>query len=93
MLRITSDARPIDRVETKIGVEREPVPARTNRDVQPSLTKDVDMVKAGTARIAQRAEIDAARVLEIRNALEAGELPFDAGKIARLMSRYHGRGA
>jgi negative regulator of flagellin synthesis FlgM len=35
-------------------------------------------------------EIDAARVAEIRAALERGELGFDAGKLAQLIERYHG---
>lgn len=35
-------------------------------------------------------EIDQARVAELREALAQGKLPFDAGKLAGLIDRYHG---
>jgi len=33
---------------------------------------------------------DAARVAELRDALSKGELPFDAGRLAGLIQRFHG---
>nr|MBN3727284.1 flagellar biosynthesis anti-sigma factor FlgM [Burkholderia sp. Ac-20379] len=46
------------------------------------------------AHAAQRAmpDIDAARVEQIRAALAAGEIPFDAGRLAAAISRFHGGG-
>lgn len=35
-------------------------------------------------------EIDQAKVNALREALARGELPFDAGKLAGLIDRYHG---
>ncbi len=35
-------------------------------------------------------EIDESRVAELRDALARGDIPFDAGKLAGLISRYHG---
>lgn len=35
-------------------------------------------------------DIDLKRVAELREALAAGKLPFDAGKLAGLIDRYHG---
>ena len=35
-------------------------------------------------------EIDHARVAELRDALAKGELPFDAGRLAGLIQRFHG---
>lgn len=35
-------------------------------------------------------EIDGARVAALRDALARGEVRFDAGKLAGLISRYHG---
>ncbi|WP_079434079.1 flagellar biosynthesis anti-sigma factor FlgM [Zoogloea sp. LCSB751] len=35
-------------------------------------------------------EIDQAKVDALREALAKGELPFDAGKLAGLIDRYHG---
>jgi negative regulator of flagellin synthesis FlgM len=35
-------------------------------------------------------DIDHARVAELRDALAKGELPFNAGKLAGLIQRFHG---
>jgi negative regulator of flagellin synthesis FlgM len=40
--------------------------------------------------LADMPEIDQAKVLALRDALARGELPFDAGKLAGLIDRYHG---
>ncbi|MEK6349380.1 MAG: flagellar biosynthesis anti-sigma factor FlgM [Burkholderia sp.] len=52
--------------------------------------RDAGLLKA--AHAAQRAlpEIDAARVEQIRAALAAGEIPFDAARLAAAISRFHG---
>jgi negative regulator of flagellin synthesis FlgM len=34
-------------------------------------------------------DFDAARVAELRDALQKGELPFDAGRLAGLIQRFH----
>jgi negative regulator of flagellin synthesis FlgM len=41
-------------------------------------------------RLAEMPEIDQAKVTALRDALARGELPFDAGKLAGLIDRYHG---
>lgn len=48
------------------------------------------LLATARAQLQQMPEIDAARVAEIRAALERGELGFDAGKLAQLIERYHG---
>jgi negative regulator of flagellin synthesis FlgM len=35
-------------------------------------------------------DFDSARVAELRDALAKGELPFDAGRLAGLIQRFHG---
>ena len=35
-------------------------------------------------------DFDAARVAELRDALAKGQLPFDAGRLAGLIQRFHG---
>ena len=35
-------------------------------------------------------DFDAAKVAELRDALSRGELPFDAGRLAGLIQRFHG---
>ena len=43
--------------------------------------------------LAAMPDFDAARVAELRDALAKGELPFDAGRLAGLIQRFHaGRG-
>jgi negative regulator of flagellin synthesis FlgM len=37
-------------------------------------------------------DFDAARVAELRDQLAKGELPFDAGRLAGLIERFHGGG-
>lgn len=37
-------------------------------------------------------DFDAARVAELRDALSKGELPFDSGRLAGLIQRFHGGG-
>ncbi|GAB7539405.1 flagellar biosynthesis anti-sigma factor FlgM [Burkholderia sp. 22PA0099] len=79
--------------------------AATARDARPALApaarggvqrteahelRDAGLMKA--AHAAQRAmpAIDTARVEQIRAALAAGEMPFDAGRLAAVISRFHG---
>jgi len=37
-------------------------------------------------------DFDAAKVAELRDALAKGELPFDAGRLAGLIQKFHGAG-
>lgn len=47
-------------------------------------------VQQAQAVLKELPEIDQARVAELREALAQGKLPFDAGKLAGLIDRYHG---
>lgn len=40
--------------------------------------------------MAAMSDIDQARVAELRDLLAKGELPFDAGRLAGLIQRFHG---
>ena len=48
------------------------------------------LLRGAQAQLAQFDGIDAARVEQIRAALERGEIGFDAAKLARLIERHHG---
>ncbi|WP_220094828.1 flagellar biosynthesis anti-sigma factor FlgM [Paraburkholderia hayleyella] len=52
--------------------------------------RDAALLKATQASLDKTPAIDAARVAEIKSALNAGEITFDADKLASLMLRYHG---
>lgn len=47
---------------------------------------------AALAAIQNLPEVDQAKVATLRNALEHGEIPFDASKLAALIDRYHRSG-
>jgi negative regulator of flagellin synthesis FlgM len=56
-----------------------------------------DALESAVLQPAQKAlgalpDFDAARVAELRDALANGELPFDAGRLAGLIQRFHGGG-
>jgi negative regulator of flagellin synthesis FlgM len=48
------------------------------------------VLKPAMEVLKQLPEIDAARVEALRDALSRGEVPFDAGRLAALIARYHG---
>ncbi|WJF90785.1 flagellar biosynthesis anti-sigma factor FlgM [Paraburkholderia bonniea] len=65
--------------------------SRTARVARPQgASRDAALLKTVQSSLGQAPQIDAARVAEIKNALDAGEITFDAGKLAALMLRYHG---
>lgn len=51
------------------------------------------VLQPAQAALSAMPEVDLARVAEIRDALESGEISFDAGKLAALIARHHGGGA
>jgi len=56
-----------------------------------------DALESAVLQPAQKAlgslpDFDAARVAELRDALAKCELPFDAGRLAGLIQRFHGSG-
>ncbi|WP_199030125.1 flagellar biosynthesis anti-sigma factor FlgM [Ralstonia sp. ASV6] len=53
-------------------------------------TRDREAIEAARAALDRTPEVDAARVAEIRAALQAGEIRFDAAKLAGVIQRYHG---
>ena len=48
------------------------------------------VLKPAQAALATLPDFDAARVAELRDALAKGELPFDAGRLAGAIQRFHG---
>ncbi|MFC0250577.1 flagellar biosynthesis anti-sigma factor FlgM [Massilia consociata] len=76
-----------------IGTQRvsTPAPAETARAAAaPALQSEVLQPAAEALRAMP--DFDAARVAELRDALAKGELPFDPGRLAGLIQRFHGGG-
>jgi negative regulator of flagellin synthesis FlgM len=57
-------------------------------DSSPALQSEV--LQPAARALAALPDFDAARVAELRDALAKGELPFDAGRLAGLIQRFHG---
>lgn len=67
-----------------------PAAAAAPRAAAPALQSDVLQPAAEALRAMP--DFDAARVAELRDALAKGELPFDPGRLAGLIQRFHGGG-
>ena len=48
------------------------------------------LVQAAQAQVLAMPEVDAARVAEIKEALQRGDISFDPQKLAQLIMRHHG---
>jgi negative regulator of flagellin synthesis FlgM len=62
-----------------------PAPSATNND-----TLESAVLQPAKGALSALPDFDAARVAELRDALAKGELPFDAGRLAGLIQRFHG---
>ena len=77
-----------------IGTQRvtvqAPAEAAAPGTASPALQSDV--LQPAAAALRAMPDFDAARVAELRDALAKGELPFDPGRLAGLIQRFHGGG-
>ncbi|WP_296946684.1 flagellar biosynthesis anti-sigma factor FlgM [uncultured Massilia sp.] len=86
-MKITSVSTPSIQINPQTGAAAQaPAPAAAEATLESAVLQP--------ARAALRAlpDFDAARVAELRDALAKGELPFDAGRLAGLIQRFHGNG-
>lgn len=51
---------------------------------------EVELLRPAREVLRELPDFDAARVAALRAALQEGRLPFDAGKLAGLIQRFHG---
>jgi negative regulator of flagellin synthesis FlgM len=56
----------------------------------PALALESALLEPAQAALRALPDFDAVRVAELRDALAKGELPFDAGRLAGLIQRFHG---
>jgi negative regulator of flagellin synthesis FlgM len=56
----------------------------------PAVALESALLEPAQTALAALPDFDAARVAELRDALARGELPFDAGRLAGLIQRFHG---
>lgn len=77
-------------VTVSTPAETAPSAAASARGAAPALQSEVLQPAAQALRAMP--DFDAARVAELRDALAKGELPFDPGRLAGLIQRFHGGG-
>lgn len=56
----------------------------------PAMALESALLEPAQSALRALPDFDAARVAELRDALSKGELPFDAGRLAGLIQRFHG---
>ncbi len=88
-MKITSVSTPSIQVSPQAGAAA-PAPAATAAASDAALESAV--LQPAQAALRALPDFDAARVSELRDALAKGELPFDAGRLAGLIQRFHGGG-
>lgn len=86
-MKITGVSTPSIQLNPQTGGASAPaaVPAAATDAVLES-----SVLKPAQAALATLPDFDAARVAELRDALAKGELPFDAGRLAGAIQRFHG---
>lgn len=63
--------------------------AQTETSGAPAPALQSAVLQPATEALAAMPDFDAARVAELRDALARGELPFDAGRLAGLIQKFH----
>lgn len=90
-MKISSASTPSVSIAPQVGGAAAPAAAPAGASA------GTDALESAVLQPAQKAikalpDFDAARVAELRDALAKGELPFDAGRLAGLIQRFHGSG-
>lgn len=66
------------------------VPVQAEAPALPAAALQSDVLKPAADALSAMPDFDAARVAVLREALARGELPFDAGRLAGLIQKFHG---
>ena len=75
-----------------VGTQRVAVAAPAEAASSAAAPLQSDVLQPAAQALRAMPDFDAARVAELRDALAKGELPFDAGRLAGLIQRFHGGG-
>jgi len=73
-----------------IGTQSVAVPVKTEAPSSAAPALQSEVLQPAAKALAALPDFDAARVAELRDQLAKGELPFDAGRLAGLIQRFHG---
>ena len=92
-MRVTGqNGQPVDKLADKIeiGKTREAAPAVLGAATAVDAALESSTLQPAKAALAEMPEIDQAKVDKLREALARGEISFDAGRLAKLIQRFHG---
>ena len=85
-----SDSFALNRTASSAGVDAAPAVVGGGASSQPAAALQSEVLQPAMAALREMPEIDHERVAELRDLLAKGELPFDAGRLAGLIQRFHG---
>ncbi len=85
-----SDAFALNRTAAPAGVEAATQAGTSGASGKPAGALQSEVLQPAMAALRDMPEIDHERVAELRDLLAKGELPFDAGRLAGLIQRFHG---
>jgi negative regulator of flagellin synthesis FlgM len=89
-MKITGASTPSITIAPQAGA---PAAAPAAAPVAPAVatgTLESSVLQPAQSALKALPDFDAAKVAELRDALSKGELPFDAGRLAGLIQRFHG---
>ena len=72
------------------GAQAVAAPVQAEASAAPAAALQSEVLKPATEALRAMPDFDAARVAELRDALARGELPFDPGRLAGLIQKFHG---
>jgi len=72
------------------GGQAAPAPVQAEAQALPAAALQSEVLKPAADALSAMPDFDAARVAELRAALARGELPFDPGRLAGLIQKFHG---
>ena len=75
---------------TGVSTSSVPAAAAAAGPSAPAVALESALLEPAQTALRALPDFDAARVAELRDALAKGELPFDAGRLAGLIQRFHG---
>nr|WP_288380867.1 flagellar biosynthesis anti-sigma factor FlgM [uncultured Massilia sp.] len=87
-MKITGASAPVSTVSIGPQAAAAPAAAPAPAAAAPALQSEV--LQPAAKALGALPDFDAARVAELRDQLAKGELPFDAGRLAGLIQRFHG---
>jgi negative regulator of flagellin synthesis FlgM len=86
-MKISGVSTPSIAMTTQAGVAAAAVPPAAAAATEPL---ESSVLQPAQSALRALPDFDAARVAELRDALAKGALPFDAGRLAGLIQRFHG---